>query len=85
MSTHRTRTLLTGSKRAWLSIQASWSSGCSKMTTTSKRVSTVLSYDFKSSSQHRASYTASVDTYEPKLKEEVTSKAVTVDDGDLPF
>ena len=28
---------------------------------------------------------ASVDTYEPKLKTEVTSKAVTVDDGDLPF
>ena len=28
---------------------------------------------------------ASVDTYEPKLKAEVTSKAVTVDDGDLPF
>jgi hypothetical protein len=28
---------------------------------------------------------ASVDTYEPKLKEEVTAKAVTVDDGDLPF
>ena len=27
---------------------------------------------------------ASVDTYEPKLKEEVTAKAVTVDD-DLPF
>lgn len=28
---------------------------------------------------------ASVDIYEPKLKAEVTSKAVTVDDGDLPF
>jgi hypothetical protein len=28
---------------------------------------------------------ASVDTYEPKLKAEVTSKSVTVDDGDLPF
>ena len=28
---------------------------------------------------------AAVDTYEPKLKAEVTSKAVTVDDGDLPF
>ena len=28
---------------------------------------------------------ASVDTYEPKLKAEVASKAVTVDDGDLPF
>jgi len=28
---------------------------------------------------------ASVDTYEPKLKAEVTSKAVTVYDGDLPF
>jgi len=28
---------------------------------------------------------AAVDTYEPKLKEEVTAKAVTVDDGDLPF
>ena len=28
---------------------------------------------------------ASVDTYEPKLKAEVTSKAVTVDDGDLPL
>ena len=27
----------------------------------------------------------SVDTYEPKLKAEVTSKSVTVDDGDLPF
>jgi len=28
---------------------------------------------------------AAVDTYEPKLKAEVTSKSVTVDDGDLPF
>jgi hypothetical protein len=28
---------------------------------------------------------AAVDTYEPKLKAEVTSKAVAVDDGDLPF
>ena len=28
---------------------------------------------------------ASVDTYEPKLKEEVTAKAVTVDDVDIPF
>ena len=28
---------------------------------------------------------ASVDTYETKLKEEVTAKAVTVDDDDLPF
>jgi len=28
---------------------------------------------------------ASVDTYEPKLKAEVTSKSLTVDDDDLPF
>ena len=28
---------------------------------------------------------ASVDTYQPKLKAEVTAKTVTVDHGDLPF